>query len=177
MENNMVIVVNGKPRSGKDTFCKIVEEFCEQNDLKCYTWSTIDFEKDLFQDITGREYQPEGPEAANDRAFLSEFKQLLNKYYDITFESFNNMLEFFPGILLVHSREWNEILDFACHCEIKGIPFHTVYIDNPNEKEFDNLSDKYCNRNVDDYEFIFHNNSTIEDFKENVTEFCKSQLL
>lgn len=174
---NRVIIINGKPRSGKDTFCRIVEKFCEEHDQECYTWSTIDFEKELFEEITGREYLPEGPESANDRAFLSEFKQLLNKYFDTTFESFNNMIEFFPGILLVHSREWNEILDFGCHCDMKNIPFTTIFIDNPNEKEYNNSSDKQCNRNVEDYDFVFHNNGTIKEFEENVTKFCESQLL
>lgn len=177
MHNNIVVIINGKPQSGKDTFCKYIGEWCEQNDKEYTIWSTIEFEKDLFTDITGREYNPYSESIERDRAFLSEFKQLLNKYYDVTYESFINLIDFFPGVLLVHSREWDEIINFGLYCEENNIPFITVYVKNPNEKEYNNNSDKYCNINIQEYDVIINNNGSLEDLKENAKQFCESRLL
>ena len=176
MHDNIVVIINGKPQSGKDTFCKYVENWCKENEKECTVWSTIDFEKELFIDITGREYDPNSENIEYDRAFLSEFKELLNKYYDVTYESFINLIDFYPGILLVHSREWNEILDFGIYCEENNIPFITVYIDNPNEKEYNNKSDKNCNSNKEEYDVIIHNNGTLKELEENAKQFCESRL-
>ena len=30
MENNIVVIINGKPRSGKDTFCNYIVKECEE---------------------------------------------------------------------------------------------------------------------------------------------------
>ena len=181
MRNNnkdtVVVIINGKPQSGKDTFCKYIEEWCEQNEKKCTTWSTIEFEKELFIDITGREYSPNSESVEHDRAFLSDFKQLLNEYYDITYESFINLIDFFPGVLLIHSREWEEIINFGMYCEENEIPFITVYVSNPNEKEYNNSSDLNCNKHVQDYDVIINNNKTLEDLKEHAIYFCESRLL
>lgn len=177
MHNNIVIVINGKPQSGKDTFCKYVEKWCEENEKECTIWSTIDFEKELFADITGREYNLNSETIESDRAFLSEFKQLLNKYFDITYESFINLIDFFPGVLLIHSREWDEILNFGIYCEQNNIPFITLYIDNPNGKEYNNNSDKNCDNNKEEYDIIIENTGTLEELKENAKQFCESKLL
>ena len=177
MHNNIVVVINGKPQSGKDTFCKYVEEWCEENKKECTIWSTIDFEKELFIDITGREYSPFSESVESDRAFLSEFKQLLNKYFDITYESFINLIDFFPGVLLIHTREWDEILNFGIYCEQNNIPFITLYIDNPNGKEYNNNSDKNCDNNKKEYDIIIENTGTLEELKENAKQFCESKLL
>ena len=90
MEDKVVIIVNGKPRSGKDTFCKYVLEICEEHNIHGDVWSTIDFEKELLEDIVNRPYDVT---SERDRAFLSEFKQLVNKYYDVTYRDFVNLLE------------------------------------------------------------------------------------
>ena len=177
MHNNIVVVINGKPQSGKDTFCKYVEEWCEENKKECTVWSTIDFEKELFIDITGRGYSPFSESVESDRAFLSEFKQLLNKYFDITYESFINLIDFVPGVLLIHTREWDEILNFGIYCEQNNIPFITLYIDNPNGKEYNNNSDKNCDNNKEEYDIIINNTGTLEELKENARQFCESKLL
>ena len=102
MENKTVVIVNGKPRSGKDTFCKYVIDYCEDNDKYCDAWSTIDLEKELLEDAVNRPYNPN---SSIDRSFLSDLKRLLNLYYDITFRDFTNLLDLYDGIFLIHTRE------------------------------------------------------------------------
>ena len=172
-EDKIVIVVNGKPRSGKDTFCKYIIEFCEEKGLYCDVWSTIDFEKELLEDIVLRPYDPN---SEKDRSFLSDFKQLINHYYDITFRDFTNLIELYSGIFLIHSREWSEIIRFREYCEQNNIKFITIFLTSPNEKNYNNWSDTFCIDRKELYNFIIENKGSLEDLKENAKQFCESQL-
>ena len=173
MENKIVVIVNGKPRSGKDTFCNYIIKYCEKNNKYCDTWSTIDLEKELLEDIVNRTYDINSD---RDRAFLSELKQLINRYYDITFRDFVNLIEFYDGIFLIHTREWNEIVRFKDYCNEKNIKFITVFLTSPNEKEFNNWSDTFCIDRKDSYDIIINNNGTLEELEENAKQFCESKL-
>lgn len=173
MEDKIVVIVNGRPRSGKDTFCKEVIKYCEEKGEYCDVWSTIDFEKELLEEIVNRPYDIT---SEKDRGFLSEFKQLINRYYDITFRDFTNLLEFYSGIFLIHTREWNEIVRFRDYCNENNIKFITVFITSPNEQEFSNWSDTFCIDRKDMYDILINNNGTLEDLKEYAKQFCESRL-
>ena len=88
--DNTVIVVNGKPRSGKDSFSNFIVRYCDEHSVPCDVWSTIDIEKEILEEYV----KPYDPNSNNDRGFLSDFKALLNEYYDYTFESFPHNLRF-----------------------------------------------------------------------------------
>ena len=173
MENKTVIIVNGKPRSGKDTFCNYVIKECEKNGIYCDVWSTIDFEKEILEDIINRSYDAT---SEKDRAFLSELKQLINRYYDITFRDFVNLIEFYEGVFLIHTREWNEIVRFKEYCEKNNIKFITIFMSSPNEKEYNNWSDTFCIDRKDMYDIVINNNGTLEELKEYAKQFCESRL-
>ena len=173
MQNKTVVIINGKPRSGKDTFCNYIVKYCEEKNEYCDVWSTIDFEKELLEEIVNRPYDPT---SSIDREFLSEFKRLLNLYYDITFRDFQNLLEFYDGIFLIHTREWAEILKFKDYCVENNIKFITVFLTRPEEQNFTNESDFYCSSTKDMYDILIENNGTLEDLKENAKQFCESRL-
>ena len=173
MQNKIVVIINGKPRSGKDTFCNFVIKHCEENGVYCDSWSTIDFEKELLEDIVNRPYDVTSD---NDRAFLSELKQLVNRYYDITYRDFVNLLEYYEGIFLIHTREWAEILRFKDYCDENGIKFITVFVTSPNEKEFSNWSDTFCIDRKNMYDILINNDGTLEELKDYAKEFCESRL-
>lgn len=173
MEDKIVVIVNGRPRSGKDTFCKYIIKYCEEKGEYCDTWSTIDFEKELLEEIVNRPYDIT---SEKDRGFLSEFKQLINRYYDITFRDFVNLLEFYSGIFLIHTREWNEINRFKDYCKENNIKFITVFITSPNEQEFSNWSDTFCIDRKESYDILINNNGTLEDLKKYAEQFCESRL-
>lgn len=173
MDNNIVVIVNGKPRSGKDTFSKFIVKYCEEKDLSVDVWSTIDFEKDLLYEITRRDYDPN---SELDRNFLSELKQLVNHYYNTTFRDFTNILEFFDGIHIVHSREWEEIKDFKSYCKENNIKCITVFIESNRQKEFYNYSDMFCDNEKKLYDIIIQNNGTLEELEENAKQFCDERL-
>ena len=172
--SNKVVIVNGKPRSGKDSFSKFIVDYCEANGKDCDVWSTIDYEKEILEEIVNREYDPNSD---TDRSFLSDFKQLLNEYYDITFNHFSSMLEMFDGIFVVHSREWNEINRFKKYCNENNIEFITVYISSKNERtDFTNYSDKFCDDKKQMYDYKIENNNGLEELKKNAEHFCESRL-
>ena len=175
MDNNdsIVVIINGKPRSGKDTFCNFVTKYCEEKGMYCDTWSTIDFEKELLEDIVNREYDPK---SAIDRSFLSDLKRLLNQYYDITFRDFTNLLDYYKGVFLIHTREWVEILKFQDYCRNNNIKFITVFLSRPEEQNFNNNSDLLCDSKKSMYDIIIENNGTLEDLEENAKQFCESRL-
>lgn len=171
--DNIVIIVNGKPRSGKDSFSNFVANYCEDKGLDVDVWSTIDFEKELLEEIVHRQYNPDDEV---DREFLSELKQLLNHYYNITFRDFSNLLEFFDGIHIIHSREWEEIDAFRSYCKEKKIKCITVFVESNRQQEFNNYSDKFCDENKKFYDVIIENNEGLEELKENAKQFCESRL-
>lgn len=175
MENNesIVVIVNGKPRSGKDTFCNFVIDYCEEKGMYCDSWSTIDFEKELLEEIVNREYDPK---SAIDRSFLSDLKRLINEYYDITFRDFTNLLDIYKGVFLIHTREWAEILKFQEYCDNNDIKFITIFVTRPEEQHFNNSSDLYCDFEKNMYNIIINNDGTLEDLKENAKQFCESRL-
>jgi len=174
LENKTVIIINGKPRSGKDTFCNYIVNYCEDNEIFCDVWSTIDLEKEILEDIVNRQYDPNSDV---DRSFLSELKQLCNECYDITFRDFTNLLKFYEGVFLVHTREWNEILRFKKYCEENNIKFITVFVSSKNEiNEFTNYSDKFCDDRKNLYDVKIENNGNLEELQKNAEQFCESQL-
>ncbi len=170
---NTIIVINGKPRSGKDTFCKYIANYCDENNIYCDVWSTIDIEKEILE-----EYIKIYDSTSDiDRGFLSEFKQLLNEYYDYTFDTFKAIVDFNEGVTIIHSREWNEIKRFKEYCEENGKEFITIYMTGNNESnEFTNYSDKFCDDKKNLYDVKIKNNGTLEELKENAEQFCKQRL-
>lgn len=173
MQNRIVVIINGKPRSGKDTFCNYIVKKCEENGIYCDVWSTIDFEKEILEEIVNRPYNPE---SEIDRNFLSELKQLCNESYDITYRDFVNLLEFYEGVFLIHTREWQEILRFKEYCHQHDIKFITVFMSSHNQQEFSNWSDSFCNDYKNRYDYKISNNGTLEELQENAKQFCESEL-
>lgn len=173
MQNKTVVVINGKPRSGKDTFCNFVIKYCEEKGMYCDTWSTIDFEKELLEETVHREYNPK---SATDRSFLSDLKRLLNDYYDVTFRDFTNLIEYYEGIFLIHTREWAEILKFQDYCRNNNIKFITVFMERKEQQNFDNESDSLCDFRKEIYDVIIKNNGNLEELEENAKQFCESRL-
>ena len=70
-----IIIINGLPRSGKDTFV----ELCTQTGLcPVGNFSTVDFVKDIAGECGWA-----GTKRPEDRRFLSELKRILNEWDDV----------------------------------------------------------------------------------------------
>lgn len=171
-----IVVVNGYPLSGKDTFVG----FCMHNlNTLCkgmgHNISTIDLIKGIARDLGW-----DGLKTNKDRKFLSDLKKLLKEWNDVPYrfvckkinERYNmdikqlgipeNKIVFF-----VHTREPEEIERFK-----KDYGAVTLLVKKDNiDQEFSNDSDK--NVNNYEYDFVIENNDTLEELEQKAIEFLK----
>jgi len=157
-----VFVINGPPRSGKDTFVDCVHHFVllESGKSRVKNVSSVDKIKkaaailgwDGIKDETGRK-------------FLSDLKDLSTCAYDASFKYMSDIvLKNENDILFFHIREPAEIKRFClCFPETQ-----TVFINRKTES-FNNHADK----NVDmyDYDYYIDNSSTLEEFVKNIRKW------
>ena len=77
--DNVIVVVNGKPRSGKDSFCKFVADYCEQNNTYCDDQLILDFDEHFagrFTEVPQLLYKVI---LENDRDFFHSLPTLIEK--------------------------------------------------------------------------------------------------
>ena len=73
-----VFIINGAPRSGKDTLVDMFEEYLN---MRLDNFSTVDFVKDIAARYGGWD----GRKTPKDRKFLSDLKDLFTEWNDIPF--------------------------------------------------------------------------------------------
>lgn len=170
-----VVVINGFPRSGKDTFVKFCKKILGPFG---HSISTVDFVKELAIQCGW-----DGIKSPENRKFLSDLKDLLTEWNDVPWkkveEEYNciktkcfqyglNDSDFF---LFIHSREPEEIERFK---EEYGAV--TVLVDRQEVKgEQSNHSDADVMNYS--YDYIINNNSTLEDLQAQAATFIESVKL
>ncbi len=170
-----VIVVNGYPRSGKDTFVN----FCKEK-LGAFgvSVSTVDFVKYLAAQSGW-----DGSKTPENRKFLSDLKDLLTEWNDVPWKKVEEVFEsikiecFQYGLrdsdffLFIHSREPKEIERFQ-----KEYGALTVLIDREEvEGKQSNHSDaEVMNFN---YDYIINNDGTLEELEMKAITFIESVKL
>ena len=168
-----IIVINGLPRSGKDTFV----ELCQKHCLWCLNISTVDFVKDVAN-FCGWD----GNKDAKNRNFLSDLKDLLTEWNDVPFtkvckkialfEGEMKMYDFDPnkdGVVFIHCREPKEIKRF-----VKELNAFSLLIRRPSVEG--NEQSNHADAEVFnyDYDFTIINDGTIEDLEEKAFNFLSS---
>jgi hypothetical protein len=172
-----IIIVNGAPRSGKDTFVN----FClDQLGSFGYAFSTVDFIKDIAKECGWN-----GEKTPKDRKFLSDLKQLLTDWNDVPYQMMRKEIAKIYLIaeqygldhdkfhIFIHCREPEEIHRFV---EDYGALAIVVRRDEAEEETFSNSSDE----SFLDYTYNAHiwNNGDLnllklssETFLENLSKF------
>lgn len=156
-----IIVVNGKPRAGKDTFALILNEY-----YSVYKYSIIDKIKTIAIDCGWR-----GGKTEKDRKFLADLKDLTDEYDDVSFRDIMEKIADFyddkieEDILIIDMRSPKDIDRLR-----ELVDVITVYIENENVPD---ISSNEADANVAnyDYDFVITNNSTIEDFRRVIEAF------
>jgi len=164
-----VVILNGFPRCGKDTFANAVIERSKENNMHSHSLSTVDLVKDMLE-LAGIDRHKKTPE---DRKLMSDLKDLLTEHSDIPFKNVVNKIEYlYDGfdslsIYLVMCREPKEIQKFKDHFKDDCV---TVLITRENDVEASNHADK--NVNNFDYDVYIENNDTEEIFVSYAQHFC-----
>lgn len=155
-----ILIVNGLPRSGKDTFAKIVKE-----NISAKKISSVDYIKTIAV-LCGWNGEKNG----ESRKFLADLKFLTSKYNDLSFNKVTEQIDEFREnndyeLMLIDVREPEEIEKYKnIHNAI------TVFIDNKRvEGEQSNKADASVKEFK--YDYIIDNNSTISRFAHNIRNF------
>lgn len=166
-----IIIINGYPESGKDTFVNFCKDIVGEAFVK--NISTVDFVKNVAI-LCGWD----GTKTPKNRKFLSDIKDLLSDWNDVPFQKVKKEIELFEkelesygvknkGIIFIHSREPKEILRFE-----KELNAKSIFIDRKNsKKEQINHSDLEVENY--DYTFKIDNNEDLEHLKLGAETFIK----
>ena len=177
-----IIIINGLPRSGKDTFV----ELCMQTNLcPVGNFSTVDFVKDIAGECGWA-----GTKRPEDRRFLSELKRILNEWDDVanrhTAEAIQDWLDEqynYQGwlgskgkddlVVFVHIREPLEIEHFR---KVYFPDAVTLCVCRPGLTAYDQSNDS--DKNVADYRYDYYidNDSDLAGLAHSAQLFMKQIL-
>lgn len=161
-----IYIVNGKPRSGKDTFYDILKTMVPTR--KC---SAVDKVKDIAE-LCGWN----GGKTEKDRKFLSDLKILTADYSDMPFTDVMKAVWNFRNdstyqVLLIDIRESEEIERAKVAFKAK-----TIFIVNDRAPEvISNMADANVEKYT--YDYYIRNNGTLDEYKTNICTFAKIEGL
>jgi hypothetical protein len=165
-----IIIINGRPRAGKDTFV----EFCQKHCNWCLNVSTVDFVKKVANYCGW-----DGTKTPENRKFISDLKDLLTQWNDVPYKHVCNeialfqnrvsMYDFDPdtdAIAFVHCREPKEI---ARLCEELGAQSLLITRDEVETSEQSNHADAEVYNYS--YDYMIPNEDTLQDLEDAAVRF------
>lgn len=166
MNNMQIVIVNGAPRSGKDTFCQIAQQLLGES--RCTTLSTVDRMKEVAFLLGWN-----GQKDPKTRKFLSDLKDISSEWNDIPFQDVKRRAEAFAasglrGIIFVMSREPEEIERFCKELDAIAILIRRDEVDN---LEQSNHADAHVFNYA--YNEVIYNNGTFLDLERQVRDFIE----
>lgn len=162
-----IFITNGVGGSGKDTFAELLNEI-----VPVYKYSSIDKVKEI-----ARQCGWTGGKTERDRKFLSDLKLLTTEYSDL---SYNYVDAHVHNFLADYETRWQVMLiDIREPEEIEkakqAFKAETILIENPRVPDIlSNMADANV-RNYD-YDYVIHNDGTLEDFKRTIQAWAAEVL-
>ena len=168
-----VFVINGMPRAGKDTFV----EMCQIEALWCLNVSTVDFVKKLAGQCGW-----DGTKTPENRAFLSDLKDLLTRWGDVPFKEVCRAINLFKlemelydfnpdeGVVFIHCREPEEIQKFVEYYNAQTLLMRREAIETKEQSNHADAEVFNCN-----YDFVVENNGTLDELKQKAIWFLEHQ--
>ena len=183
-----VVIINGKPQSGKDTFCKYAQGYCDDDEsANTLIMSSVDPLKEMLTQLGW-----DGTKTDKIRDMLMDMKQLWVQNQDgPTMFLFNNILEFHKActgednIVFVHIREPEEIkklVNALTGFESMGIDVISLLIirgsgeDTPNQPAETRRSDDEALINNYEYDVTINNDEDLIKLQELAAEFVDKLL-
>lgn len=183
-----VVIINGKPQSGKDTFCKYAQGYCDDDEsANTLIISSVDPLKEMLAQLGW-----DGTKTDEIRDMLMCMKQLWVQNQDgPTMFLFNNILEFHKActgednIVFVHIREPEEIkklVNALTGFESMGIDVISLLVireggeDTPNQPTGTRRSDDEALINSYEYDVTINNDGDLIKLQELAAEFVDKLL-
>lgn len=183
-----VVIINGKPQSGKDTFCKYAQGYCDDDEsANTLIISSVDPLKEMLTQLGW-----DGTKTDKIRDMLMNMKQLWVQNQDgPTMFLFNNILEFHKActgednIVFVHIREPEEIkklVNALTGFESMGIDVISLLVirkggeDTPNQPAETRRSDDEALINSYEYDVTINNDEDLIKLQELAAEFVDKLL-
>lgn len=173
----MVVIINGKPRAGKDLFVELCKNFTSHN---VFNFSTVDYIKDLAKSMGW-----DGQKTPKDRKFLSDLKDLLTDWNDIPFKKVKEKVEtaiylmechygYKPNdyLIFIHCREPKEIDKLKSEFNAQTLLILRPAVD-------DNEQSNHADAEVFNYEYddTVVNDGTILDYRKMVAEYLAAKSI
>ena len=183
-----VVIINGKPQSGKDTFCGFAQGYCDDDEsANTLIISSVDPLKEMLAQLGW-----DGTKTDEIRDMLMCMKQLWVQNQDgPTMFLFNNILEFHKActgednIVFVHIREPEEIkklVNALTGFESMGIDVISLLVireggeDTPNQPAGTRRSDDEALINSYEYDVTINNDGDLIRLQELAAEFVDKLL-
>ena len=165
-------IINGRPRSGKDTFVN----FClEELGAFGKLISTVDFVKKIATECGW-----DGTKDLKNRKFLSDLKDLLTNWGDVPYKKTLQEIDMFKfdlncwnvsdkGMVFIMCREPKEIERFERELNAKSLLIRRASVEF--EQQSNHADSEVLNHK---YDYIIENNDTIDELKEKAKGFLKN---
>ena len=165
--NKLFVIVNGFPRSGKDTFIQILSRQLERHKdtYTCISVSSID----LIKEIAKKNFEWDGAKDTKGRRLLSDLKDAASRYNNLPLKHIKTFLE---SEKKTHSntcifsciREPVEIEKAVNMSEKLGFQPVTVFIDSPDHTG--NAHSNHADTDVENYfyDITISNSGSLVDF-------------
>ena len=166
-----IIVINGAPCSGKDTFVSL----CQKHLLWCGNFSTVDFVKEV-----ARKCGWNGTKTPEIRKFLSDLKDLLTEWDDVPYKKIERAIELYEEealsydfssndvLCFIHCREPKEIQKFADRMGAKTLLIRRAAVENVEQSN-------HADAEVFNYQYDYEikNNGTLEELERKAIKFLE----
>lgn len=164
-------IINGRPRSGKDTFVNFcLEELSAFGKLI----STVDFVKEIAARCGW-----DKTKTPKNRKFLSDLKDLLTNWGDVPYKKTLQEIDMFKfdldywdvsdkGVVFIMCREPKEIERFERELNAKSVLIRRASVEF--EQQSNHADSEVLNHK---YDYIIENNGTVDELKEKAKEFLK----
>lgn len=160
-----LFIVNGKGKSGKDTFETMVADIAFKDDKSTCIGSTIDLIKELAK---GFGYK--GEKTPKDRKMLCELKRIMTEYNDSPYSYISQVIwheQQTADIIFIDCREPMEIARF-----VKDFNAITVLVKRDITEFYGNTADDNVD-NYKNYDIIIDNDGSLEDLRQKAIKFYK----
>lgn len=166
-----IIIVNGPPQAGKNTFCDYCRLLLSAEGWDSRIMSSVDFIKEMAKQIGW-----DGTKTQVNRAFLSDLKTLLVNWDDVPFKQnqseikkiakANDKREGVKGtIFFIMVREPDEIDKY-----VKRLNAMTLLVHKETNETFNNPADMHVYDY--DYDYFVDNNGSIDELKDGARQMC-----